>query len=137
MKLPSYKRIYDTDYKEEFRPLVSTLAVSINNAFDTLYNALNGNLTLKDNIASTIASFSVTVDSTGRPLQPTQFKLATTQTTVEGLIVINAYGANNSAITPSSAVFVSFTKNENFIIVNKIAGLTANIPYTIKVVVIG
>jgi hypothetical protein len=137
MKLPSYRRIYKTDYKEEFQPLVESLAVTINNAFDTIYNALNGNLTLKENIASTISEFTVTVDSSGTPVQDTQFRLSSNQKNVEGLIVINAYGTNSTNVTPYSGVFVAYTKNDEYVSINRVLGIDSGTQYTIKVLVIG
>lgn len=136
MKLPSYRRIIKTDYAEEYQLLVEKLAVSINYGFDTLYDALNQKLNFEDNISSTIAEFGVTVDSNGKPLQKTQFKLKASQTTVQGLIVLNCFGAKNASILPSGGIFVSFEKSENFVNINNIKGLIPNIEYTIKLLAI-
>jgi hypothetical protein len=136
MKLPSYRRIYKNDYAEEYEGLVEKLAVSINYGFDTLYDALNQRLNFEDNIASTIAEFSVTVDGNGIPTKKTQFKLKSAQTTVQGVIVLNCYGERNPDILPQSGVFVSFQKNENFLNINNIKGLIPNVSYTIKLLAI-
>jgi hypothetical protein len=136
MKLPSYRRIFKTDYAEEYQSLVEKLAVSINYGFDTLYDALNQKLNFQDNIASTIAEFSVTVDGDGKPTQKTQFKLNSSQSTVQGIIVLNCYGSKDTTVLPYGGIFVSFEKNEKFVNINNIKGLTANIPYTIKLLAI-
>ena len=68
-KLSGYRRIVKTDYPDEYKSLVDQLSVSINNGFDTLYNALNGKLNFYDNISSTIAEVRLTVDIDGFPLQ--------------------------------------------------------------------
>lgn len=133
MKLPSYRRILKTDYTQEYQPLVDKLSVSINYGFDTLYDALNQKLTFQDNIASTITTFNVSVDSTGKPLQLTQFKLSQYQTTVQGVIVLNCYGYNNPNELPNAGVFISFSKSENIININYIKGLEPNIQYVINV----
>jgi hypothetical protein len=133
MKLPSYRRILKTDYAQEYQSLVDKLAVSINYGFDTLYEALNKRLTFQDNFSSTIATFNVAVDDTGKPLQLTQFRLNSPQTTVQGIIVLNCYGYNNSNDLPSSGVFVSFSRNENIVNINYIKGLQPNIQYVINV----
>jgi len=132
MKLPSYRRLYKTDYEETYQALVEKLAVSINYGFDTLYDALNQKLTFEDNFSSTISEFTVTVGSDGAPLQKTQFKLTKSQTTVQGVIVLDCYGTKTNDL-PTSGVFISFEKNENFININNIKGLRPNIQYTVKV----
>jgi len=132
MKLPSYRRIYKTDYAEEYQALVEKLAVSINYGFDTLYDALNQKLNFQDNFSATISEFSVTVDGSGKPTQKTQFKLNSGQTSVQGVMVLNCYGTKDNTILPESGIFVSFEKSENFVNIINIKGLITNIPYTIK-----
>lgn len=116
--------------------MVDKLAVSINYGFDTLYDALNQKLNFQDNISATIAEFNVSVDATGKLNQKTQFKLNTSQTSVQGLIVLNCYGTNDVNKLPTSGIFISFNKNENFVNINYIKGLETNIQYTIKVLAI-
>lgn len=134
MKLPSYRRIFKTDYSDDYQELVEKLSVSINNGFDTVYDALNKKLNFTDNIDSTIAEFTVKVDAGGKPSKNTQFKLQGNQTNVQGLIVINCYDEESNP--PPSAVFVSFVRNENSINIKNIKGLEANLTYTIKVLAI-
>ena len=136
MKLPSYRRIFKNDYAEEYEGLVEKLAVSINYGFDTLYDALNQRLNFEDNISSTIAEFAVTVDGNGKPTQKTQFKLKGSQTTVQGVIVLNCFGTRDVNLLPQSGVFVSFERNENFVNINNIKGLLPNVSYTIKLLAI-
>lgn len=137
MKLPSYRRLFKTDYAEEYQELVDKMAVSINNGFDTLYDALNNKLTFTDNILSTITEFTISVDSSGVPIKKnTQFKLSSNQTTLQGLLVIDCY-EEKTGNPPPSAPFVSFTKNENSIIITNVRGLTPSTNYTIKVLAIG
>ena len=89
MLLAGYRRINKTDYAPDNQDLVEQLATSINYGFDTLFEALNGKLDFKNNFASTITEFTVSVDSDGVPLQKTQFKLKDGQMNVEGLVVLN------------------------------------------------
>lgn len=113
------------------------MAVSINYAFDTVYNALNNNLTFTENINCTITDITVTVDSSGTPNTPNlKFKLNTYQTNVNGLIVLNCYEEKHPNNGPPSAVFINFTKNQNYIIINNIKGLTANTSYVIKIMAV-
>jgi hypothetical protein len=136
MKLPSYRRLFKTDYAEDYQELVEKLAVSINYGFDTLYDALNKKLTFSENISSTIAEITVSVDNNGEPIKKnTQFKLDSSQTNIQGLVVINCY-EEKTGEGPIFAPFVSFTKNENNILIKKITGLKPNVSYVIKVLTI-
>jgi hypothetical protein len=137
MKLPSLRKVFSSDFKNEYRALMDQLGILFNGALEPVYNALNKGLTFRDNFSATVAEFTVTVDSTGKPKQTTSFKLSDSQTTVEGLFVINAYGANDNTVTPASAPFVSFKRNGSSITVNNIKGLTPDIAYLIKVVALG
>lgn len=135
MKLPSYRRIFKTDYAEDYQELVDKLAVSINYGFDTVYDALNKKINFADNILSTISEFSVSVGEDGVPLKKAQFKLDKNQTSVEGLLVLDCYAEKDNK-PPASAVFVSFVKSENFIIINNIRGLSPNVSYIIKILAV-
>jgi len=136
MKLPSYRRIFKTDYAEDYQELVEKLAVSINNGFDTVYDALNKKLTFGDNIACTIAEFTVSVDASGNPTKKNvQFKLGENQTSIQGLMVIDCY-TEGDELPPPSAPFISFVKNEGNVLIKNIKGLTLNTSYVIKVLAI-
>ena len=136
MKLPSYRRIFKTDYEEDYQDLVDTLSVSINNGFDTIYDALNKKLTFEDNIACTIAEFTVSVDANGTPTKKnTQFKLGENQKTIQGLMVIDCYEEKDE-LPPTSAPFIAFEKNESNVLIKNIKGLKLNTSYVIKVLAI-
>lgn len=136
MRLGTFRKIISSDYDAEYKPLIDTLGNSLNNSIMDLYSALNNNLTFSDNFLCTMTSFDVTVDSTGKPNNTTQFKLGGKQTSANGIIVINAYGKNNTNLAPSGAVFVQFINNQGIIQVQNVKGLQADTPYTIKVVVV-
>jgi len=67
MKLGSFKRLMKQDYDSTFQPLVEKLSFSINSAIESLFDALNKKLTLKDNFSATVKTFDVRVDATGAP----------------------------------------------------------------------
>ncbi len=135
-KLSSYRRIVKNDYQDEFKPLIDQLSVSINNGFDTLYNALNGKLNFYDNISSTIAEVKISVDAGGFPLQKTQFKLSGNNTNVEGILVLNAIGYNNSSLYPTSGLAVSYSSASGLVTIDNIKGLEPNKVYLVKFLVI-
>src|ERR1044072_6770048 len=97
-KLRSYRRLYEQDFSPEDQPLVKSLATTVNSSFEELYGALNNKLTFRENLSCTFAEFKVTVDSTGKPANKTQFKLEKNQLSVEGLIVVNAGGAADPSL---------------------------------------
>lgn len=135
-KLSSYRRIVKNDYQDEYKPLVDQLSVSINNGFDTLFNALNGKLNFYDNIASTIAEIRISVDSNGFPLQRTQFKLSGNQTNVEGILVLKISGYNNPTLYPTSGLALSYTFDNGLVTITNIKGLETNKIYSIKLLTI-
>ena len=135
--LSSFRRILKTDFKEEYQPLIDQLAVSVNNGFDTLYDALNGKLSFKDNILSTIAEFNVSVDANEDPRQQTQIKLKDGQQNIEGVIVLSVQGVSDSSLLPTGGLAISFSKNNLVANINNIKGLEANKNYRIKVLILG
>ena len=135
MRIPSFKRLFKNDFKEEYQALVEQLAVSINDGFDTLYNALNRGLTIRDNMTATVKDVDVVVDSNGLPSSKTSVPLDFT-TKVDGVIVIMASNLTNPNSYPD-AVFISFTQQDKTIVLNKITGLTAGSKYRIRLVAFG
>lgn len=133
MRLPSFRRLFSNDFDDQYKQLLDKLSGTVNTGIEVLYNALNNNLTFKDNMASTVAEFTVKVDSSGTPIGGASFKLSNTQK-VEGLFVINATDLTEVGSYPPGAVFVSYTPNSDNIVINNIRGLKANNQYRIKVI---
>lgn len=135
-KLSSYRRLFEQDFSPDDKALIEQLSIPVNSSFEELYNALNNKLTIKENISATIAEFTVMVDNNGTPKNRTLFKLEAHQTTVEGLLVINCTGSEPATL-PSGGIFISFSRNENFIIIQNIKGLQANKSYKVKALCLG
>jgi len=133
MRLPSFRRVFSTDFESEYKGLLDKLSGTINTGIETLYDALNNKLTFKDNFAATVAEFNVTVDSNGTPTGTSSFRLSNSLK-VEGLLVISAVDVANSALYPPGAVMVNGTPSNNSFIINNIRGLTAGRQYRIKVI---
>lgn len=132
-KLSSYRRLIKTDFAQEYQPLIEQIGISVNNGFDTIFNALNGKLSFVDNILSTVVEFRVTVNDEGNPQQTTQFKLDKNQTNLIGLIVLNISGVDNPTLRALSGLAISYTPNNGIVTINNIKGLEAGKPYNIKV----
>lgn len=132
-KLPSWKRIIEQDYPQKYQDLIQQLAVPLNYGIEVLYSLLNGKLTFKDNIASTIKELDVQVDSSGKPLTTTTIK-KTSSDRIEGIIVVRAQNLTNSTSYPNAGIFISYTETTDSIIINNITGLQANNFYRINVI---
>jgi hypothetical protein len=136
-KLSNYRRIYKKDYPETFQEAIDILAITVNQSFDEVYQALNKNITFADNINATIATISVSVDANGTLLNSASFKLNTGQTSVQGIIVINATATvANSAVWPTSGVFVGFSAAKDIVTLSKVQGLQASITYQLTLLCI-
>ena len=133
MRLPSWKQIISTDYTKQFQSLVAQLSLSLNNGVSVLYNALNNNLTIRDNFLATVSDVLVTVDSTGKPVQATAFKLNTT-TNVDFVIVGRATNRTNSATYPSGGVMVSGVQANNIFNIQSVTGLQAGQQYSLRII---
>jgi len=133
MKLPSFRRLIKSDYKEEDQGLIETLSFSINNGIEVLYQTLNKAISLKDNIACTVKEVDVRVDASGVPIGKTRFSLDNTNK-ILGLFVLNAINVDNPLVLPTAGVFISFTQENKTIIINNIKGLPSNQPFTLTIV---
>ena len=133
MKLPNFRRLIKSDYKEDFQELVETLSFSLNNGIEVLYQVLNKSVSLKDNVACTVKELEVSVDSTGTPKSRLSFSLDTANK-VLGVVVLNVINVKNPSILPTSGVFVSFSQESRSVIVNNIKGLPADQTFLLTVV---
>lgn len=124
------------DYPEDSQKLVDQLANSLNIGIESLYNCLNKNVSLKDNIKCTVKDVPVLVNASGNPTTATSFSLDITGQII-GTQVIYAINTANSAIYPTGGIFLSFAQTPNGILINNITGLPANQPFTIRVVAYG
>ena len=136
MKLPAYKRIYTNDYSEQNKQLVDQLSFPINNGIESLYQLTNNSINLRDNAAATVTdNLVVTVDANGIPTSSVTYPLKLT-TAVDGIQVISAVSnqASGAPVYPTSGVFVTGTTNQGKMVVNHVAGLPANISFTLRLV---
>lgn len=134
MKLPSFKRLYDQDFKEEDKDLIRQLAVSINSGIEVLYEALNKKVSMRDNVSCTVKDFTVTVDSAGKPLNRTSFSLDASNVTIDGCQVIRATNNSNSAVFPSAGIFLTFTQTNSGVEIQHVTGIPANNQFTLRVI---
>lgn len=136
-KLPSFKRLFKSDYPAEQQNLVESLSSSLNIGIESLYEALNKKLTFKDNFLGATKEVLIEVNSAGEPKVTTGFSLDGITTPVEGLIVVRAENITNSVTYPTGGVFITYTQSGGTIIINHITGLQANNKYKLKVIALG
>lgn len=133
MKLPNFKRIVKSDYKQEFHGIIENLSFSLNNGIEVLYQALNRAISLKDNVACTVMDVIIEVDSEGTPKVRTSFLLNSTNR-VLGVSVLNAVNSRNPTILPTSGVFVYFTQENKTLFIKGVKGLPADQQFTLTLV---
>lgn len=136
MKLPSFKRLIKTDFQEEFQALVDTLSTSLNVGIESLYDAINRKLTLRDNVACVVKELDIAVTSTGIPKVSTAFPVDIPNR-IDGLMVMNATNLTNPGTYPTSGVFISWSQTQTGILIKHITGLQADQTYRIRIVAFG
>lgn len=134
MRLPSFKRLFSTDFKKDYKDLIDQLSLSLNNGIDILYTALNNNLTFRDNFSATVKDITVTVDANGKPTSGGSFQL-NSNAKIDGILILSAINQTNSAVYPNSGVFISGAQSGNTYNINNVTGLQAGQSYTLRVIV--
>ena len=129
--IQSPKRIIVEDYPKENRSLVERLSGSINLFMDDVYRVISKNLNTYDNLNRELRTITVTVDSTGKPVQNLQFQNVL-KTKLSGMIVIRVFNA-----LPTSQPFITFAENSGVVTISNITGLTAGTSYQLVIEVIG
>lgn len=136
MKLPSQKRIFQTDFEPDYRDFVEALSIPLNGNFEPLFQALVKGLSIADNILGTDTTITVELDSSGIPKTPSNFKLDFTGR-VRNLIIGKVENLTNSSTYPTGAPFITFSQTDNVVTVKHIAGLAANNKYRINLIALG
>lgn len=133
-KLATYKRIITSDFEDDDKALIEQLAFPVNDGFNALYFAVDGRISLRDNILCTVKDVDVVVNAAGNPLGATSFNLDKTNVQVMGCQVIYAANQVNSAAYPTGQPFISFSQSGNSVIINNITGLQPNQRYKVRIV---
>lgn len=135
MKLPSFKRLNKTDFKDEYNDLIDGISFTINSAIESINEALNSNVSLKDNVACTVKDIQVVVkDSTGVLTTKTTVKLNSKDSQVLGVTVINATSLSDNSI-PDSGVFLKYAQNGSTVDFTHARGLSVGVKYQLRVVI--
>lgn len=128
--LPDTRRLNREDFQEAPNWIDPMLTV-INAFMDSVYNIMNRNISLTQNLNIQIVTINVETDTNG-DIKPVKLK-TTVRGRVAGVSVIRVITTDTSSISP----FVSFIQNENILTISNIASLNSNQKYKIILLVIG
>lgn len=131
-QLPSYKRLYKTDFPADSQALVDQLSYTINPGFEALFNALNGGLDFS-NFNQDVKDVNVTVDGSGSPIGGASFTISNTNPLV-GLTVIRQVNTTNPTTYPTSGISVSYSQSGSKITLTNVTGLPANNTFALRIV---
>ncbi len=132
MTLPSLRKLFKADFKPEFQELIETMLPTVNNGVEVLYEALNGKLSIRDNLAGVVRDVDLSVNSSGIPTSLTTFTLNSSNR-IDGITVIKTENLTNSSVYLTSAPFITYSQIDNRITINHITGLVASNNYRIRV----
>lgn len=137
MKLPNIKRIDKQNFPDQEPGFIDKLGFTLNNDMETLFNVLNNNASLKDNLFCAVKDVQVILDADGIPQNTASFKLDNANMRVLGCPVFNANNVKNSLIYPTAAPFVSFTQLSDIITIKHVTGLQAGQLWNLTIVAWG
>lgn len=133
MKLPATKRILREDLRDA-PGWVNGIIGPVNSFMESVYQSLNHNISLTDNIASFVKEITYKTNST----YPTGMAQITFRNELKtkpiGVVVLQVY--NRADYTPAPGpVYVPWVENVGDIVVSTITGLEADRNYMIRLAV--
>lgn len=133
MKLPTIKRILREDLREAPNWVVG-LIDPLNTFMEMVYQALNKNITLTENVASFVQELVYTTPSTYPTVDNKSFTNEL-KTRPFGVQLLQAY-ERQTYLPPPGPVYVPWTLNSlNQIVVHPITGLEASKTYVIRLLI--
>jgi hypothetical protein len=133
MRLPSFRRLFKSDFPKDEQDMIDKLANTINPGIESLYTVLNNNVSLRDNFLCTVKDVIVNIDGTGTT--PTNIGMSLNSTNnVDGLLVLLAISLTDGNTYPTGQPFISFTQNGSSLLFNNITNLPANNKWQLRVV---
>jgi len=135
MRLPSQSKVLKEDLKDA-PDWVDQLIFPINSFMANVYQCLNKNVTLQDNIGSFIYAFTykTAADYPVATNQPPIEFLNQLKTKPIGVIVLQAYEKTTYVAAPGP-VYVPWIENNGSIVTGVITGLEADKSYLIRLAV--
>lgn len=134
MRLPSQKKVLKEDMKGSetwINPMIDT----VNSFMESVYQALNKNITFQENVSSFIREFTYTTVSTYPTDQPVIQFQNQLRTKPIGVFVLQAYDRSNYVPAPGP-VYVPWVDVDGAINVSTITGLAASKSYTVRLLIV-
>lgn len=133
MKLPNQKKILREDLKgapDWINPLIGTL----NSFMETVYQALNHNITLQENVNSFVKEITYKTPSTYPTGVDTVTFISTLKTKPIGVQLLQVYD-KATYTPPPGPVFIPWVEDNGNIVIYPITGLEADKTYLIRILV--
>ena len=128
MKISSPRRILAEDFEPDERDLVNKIADCFNTFAEDIFNVVNKNLTISENLAQELKTIQkVKVDATGKPIFTLNFKNPL-KAKVLGMQVVRIIGE-----IPTSHPFITWVENNSIIEIKNITGLVNSVEYNIVI----
>lgn len=129
MKLPTIKKIMREDLKNA-PDWVGRLIDPVNSFMESVYTALNKNITLYDNISSFIKEVTYKTPATYPTGVENVSFLNELRTRATGVVILQAY--ENATYTPVSIGNIAWVESTAGIVIYPVTGLAPDKTYTIR-----
>ncbi len=127
-KIDTVKRITTDEFKEDDREVAERIGNIYNYFAEQVTNVINGKID-SENTGRPVITLTITVDSSGRPIQETQF---VNKTGLRGIDVIRAVNNVNRINFVDSHPFISYISDgSGTYTIENITGLRAAEEYTL------
>lgn len=132
MRLPTQKKILREDLKQA-PGWIDSLIDPLNSFMESVYQALNKNITFSENIACFIKEITYTTPSTYPTMDDFEFT-STLKTKAIGVQLLQIV-EKTAYLPPANPLYVPWTENNGKIVIRSIPGLSANKTYLIRLLV--
>lgn len=132
MKLPTLKKILFEDLKgapDWIRPMIDVL----NSFMETVYQALNRNITFSENVACYIKEITYKTPTAYPTMDPVYFQ-NDLRTRATGIMVLQVYDKADYT-APPGPVYIPWIETNGRIAINSITGLQAEKTYIVRLLV--
>ncbi len=134
MKLPTQKKVLREDVKgiaKEIGPLLDTL----NSFMENVYQALNRNISFRENVASQVKELTYRTPSTyPSDVDEVRF-ISELKTKAMGVIVLQVYD-RLTYVPAEGPVYAPWIEDNGDIVISTLTGLEADKVYTVRLLVI-
>lgn len=131
MQLPNVSRIIVEDFDKDDREVVSKLAVILNQFMDSVVELTRKNIGF-DNLARSLVTIDITVDSTGKPIGVSQIN--TNLKTYKGKNILDVQSLKAGVANVNSTPYLDCTPQGNGIVrINRFFGIPANVKVRVTI----